>query len=262
MVKKSMWGLGVFILFFIGFMFYIQYDYAKFKEGFKVSREKPNIEDTVAKPDTENTVTEVDIQPIEVGEAPEGNGHFHADGTWHEGTHENVSFVSPEQLTEAVYPRPNYPVKALREFLEKRGHWSAKWIPDFPPDDEEAAQMAYYYMVMIQHTDAGNEYYDGPALIPDRETREMLKRYKYDDTERAFDMYKLSWSILDTPIEDPESFNVHGFDKEAFEKERAERREAEKRSSAEKAIRERAAQEEVERSIEELLRKIDEEENR
>ncbi len=34
------------------------------------------------------------------------------------------------------------PVKALRLQTEERGHWSAKWIPPFPPDDEEAAAIA------------------------------------------------------------------------------------------------------------------------
>ncbi len=35
------------------------------------------------------------------------------------------------------------PVKALRLQAEERGHWSAKWIPPFPPDDVEAAAIAH-----------------------------------------------------------------------------------------------------------------------
>ena len=118
----------------------------------------------------------------------------------------------------------NNPVKDLREYLETKGHWSAKWIPEFPPEDTEAARMAHNYLIMLNHAAAGNEYYDGPALIPARETRETLKHYKKIETPRAYDIYKLSWSILDEPIEFPEIFNIHGFDKAAFDKKRAERK--------------------------------------
>lgn len=111
--------------------------------------------------------------------------------------------------------------------------------------------------------DPNNLYDDGPALIPAIETNDMLKRYKYEETERAYDMYKLSWSILERPpVSNPESFNVHGFDETAFEKERKESLEAAERASEEKTIRKRAFQEKLERSVDQLIKEISEWENR
>ena len=43
------------------------------------------------------------------------------------------------------------PVKALRLQAEERGHWSAEHIPPFPPDDEEAASLAYNVYVQIHY---------------------------------------------------------------------------------------------------------------
>ena len=38
------------------------------------------------------------------------------------------------------------PVKALRLQAEERGHVNAKWIPPFPPDDQEAQAFAPKYI--------------------------------------------------------------------------------------------------------------------
>ncbi len=117
---------------------------------------------------------------------------------------------NPPTDPEMTYPMPDNPVQTLREYLEKRGHWSAQWIPEFPPEDKEAARLAYNYWVMLQHVEAGNMFYDGPAFIPAQETFESRQHYKFMTTQRSFDIYKLSWSMLESPPGNPENFNAMG----------------------------------------------------
>ena len=130
-------------------------------------------------------------------------------------TDEVPNDVQSESTTSAVPtntppPMSNNPVKDLREYLQKKGHWSAKWIPEFPPEDKEAARLAHYYLIMLKHEAAGNEYYDGPALIPEQETFKSLQHYKDMNTQRSFDIYKLSWSVLEYPPGNPETFKFRG----------------------------------------------------
>ena len=106
------------------------------------------------------------VEPLpksEVVEVPEGDtsqgGHFHADGTWHEGPHEApvVSEVPSEvetseataiantsqpamQLTYHAELLKSDPVEALRQQGKERRHWSADYLPDFPADDTEAME--------------------------------------------------------------------------------------------------------------------------
>jgi hypothetical protein len=48
------------------------------------------------------------------------------------------------------------PVEALRLQAEERGHWSAKWIPPFPPDDLEAAEIARTEYLIIYYETIGD----------------------------------------------------------------------------------------------------------
>ena len=112
----------------------------------------------------------------------------------------DTSDDTQQPVVEADYPNPENPVKALREYLEKRGHWSAEYIPDFPPEDTEAARMAQNVLIMIAHRDAGNKFYDGPAEPANREFRQTLEHYKHSMDQRSWDMYKLSWAVLDKPF--------------------------------------------------------------
>lgn len=102
--------------------------------------------------------------------------------------------------TEVVYPNPDNPVQYLREYLEERGHWSAAYIPDFPPEDAEAAALAQNIITMLAHEDAGNELLDGPAEAANREYLQTLEHYRISTDQRSFDLYKLSWAFLDAPL--------------------------------------------------------------
>ena len=236
MRKKMYWGIASLILIIgvVGIYFMLQPDP-------DVEPEKVFIAPSEA--DLKN-MREAREKAREANKPPPGaspNGHWHGD-EWHDESHvpndrlTHKSYPNPSVSnvqTEMIYPMPDDPVSTLREYLEKRGHWSAKWIPEFPPDDEEAARIAYNCWVLIQHEKAGNEYFDGPALIPDREISEMLDYYKYLETPRAYDMYKLSWSVLSKPILYPENFNIYGFDKAKFDAERQARIESERQARLE-----------------------------
>jgi len=99
---------------------------------------------------------------------PQQDGHFHADGTWHEGPHETPSTVESD-TTSFVSPPPrasgmtyhaellaSHPVEALRAQAEERGHWSAAHIPMFSPDDHEAATIARNLYLIIYYQSMGN----------------------------------------------------------------------------------------------------------
>ena len=81
--------------------------------------------------------------------------HYHevpidAPDTWQEEP-TSVAQDAPAVKVSRTYDGPltyhaellkTNPVKALRLQTEERGHWSAKWIPPFPPDDIEAQEFA------------------------------------------------------------------------------------------------------------------------
>ena len=79
-------------------------------------------------------------------------GHYHADGSFHEGTHVEHANDVPEQV---IYPHQElldtHPVEALRQLAEEKGHWSAEFIPPFPADDTEAAELARASYITAYH---------------------------------------------------------------------------------------------------------------
>ena len=84
-------------------------------------------------------------------------GHRHADGTWHEGEHVSQPNVQPIQTAVPVKAYPHqklldtHPVEALRQLATEKGHWSAEFIPPFPPEDREAAELARAVYIMAHH---------------------------------------------------------------------------------------------------------------
>ena len=59
--------------------------------------------------------------------------------------------ISKSPLTYHAELLETYPVEALRLQSEERGHWSAKWIPPFPPENQEAAAIAMSYYLIIYY---------------------------------------------------------------------------------------------------------------
>ena len=203
MNKKLYWGLGVLFLLITGVFVLIlvqqKAELAKYEEDYALPTEK------VADKKTPQNGQEVDTS--------HPNYHVHSDGTPHVGTHDaHAPIAQPIGVsnkmsgTEVTYPMPDNPVKALREYLDKRGHWSAKWIPDFPPDDIEASTLASNVFIMVRHKAAGNAYYDGAALIPNRVVHDFLAEYRSSKKQRSYDLYKLTWGLLDNPLPYPEGF--------------------------------------------------------
>ncbi len=83
-------------------------------------------------------ITIADRQPPP-GASP--HGHWHGD-EWHDALYAPVPKTSAGPLTHHTELLETHPVEALRLQAKERGHWSAKWIPPFPPDDAEAAAIA------------------------------------------------------------------------------------------------------------------------
>ena len=160
-------------------------------------------------------------------------GHFHADGSFHEGPHEEdpsrsdlpkvkPSVEVPKKTSDVPKPQPKKlytgpltfhaellktnPVKALRLQQEERGHWSAEWIPPFPPEDTEAQEFArvrylkvYYWQTFGKKLDTP-EYekeakeYDKASAISNQ-MWDIIISYPYG--ARKYDLLKLSWPSRD-----------------------------------------------------------------
>ena len=192
------------------------------------------------------------VEPLPKSEvkAPEGDtsqgGHFHADGTWHEGAHEPVevpaevdtseatAIADPSQpamqLTYHTELLKSDPVEALRQQGKERGHWSADYPPPFPLDDTEAMEYAraIYDYIYYGHTIPMSEHGESPEFQRaagnyNRMMRTINKRYPLPVTEdemlngdwrvwaRNFDLTMLTWAVIDSPgtsIEDYRNYKM------------------------------------------------------
>ena len=131
-------------------------------------------------------------------------GHRHADGTWHEGAHDTTS-ETPPTVSEKVPGKLTYhkellekhPVEALRQQTIERGHWSAKWIPPFPPDDQEAATFARSEYLIIYYESIGKkgtpEY--KAAIRSSNAGYHAIRAYPRG--ARRSDLMKLTWPAFD-----------------------------------------------------------------
>ena len=222
--KENVWGLAIFIILLGIVAFFFIKSEMKFKAYVK------------------ETASELERykEPLETQE-----GHFHADGTFHHGPHEeDTSGVDlpketppkikpvevpkeethevPKVAPKKVYTGPltfhaellkTNPVKALRLQTEERGHWSAKWIPPFPPDDTEAQEFArviyleVYYIQTYGFEKLGTPEYEEETKEY-RNAREIsmqmfrtIRSYPYG--ARKMDLMKLIWTYNDTPVSYP-----------------------------------------------------------
>ena len=92
------------------------------------------------------------------------------------------------------------PVEALRLQTEERGHWSAKWIPPFPPDDLEAAAFARSRYLSEYYVSIGEG--DSPASEKaSREWNEIFDRLAEAPwNARKYDLMKLAWPAVDYEV--------------------------------------------------------------
>ena len=218
MRKKMYWGIASLILIIgvVGVYFMLQ-------------------PDSDTEPDKRYIVpSEADLeQARKTKQPPPGaspNGHWH-DGKWHEEPHEvpmaqndapiapPVKVPKPEKptydspLTDHAKLLETHPVEALRLQTEERGHWSAQWIPPFPPDDQEAAEIAKAVYVWIDYYKIkGNSDKDPrpPEIIHADQVLYNLNRTFYEQLSldllpnpRMNDILKLRWARSDRPVNRP-----------------------------------------------------------
>ncbi len=195
------------------------------------------------------TVYKVDGEPIADNAenkpprpAKEGyKWEWHGDH-WHEIQVAQTADDAPVQQVPVVDPAPvlqykgpltfheellkTNPVEALRKQTEERGHWSAEWIPPFPPDDTEAQEFARvqylrkYYIQNYGEKLETPEYekeakaFDEARAIYDR-MYPIIMSYPYG--ARQMDLMKLTWpSLSDTVSVSDSHGNIGGHPSEYF----------------------------------------------
>ena len=122
----------------------------------------------------------------------------HEDDTVHNLSVSQVSQTYNGPLTYHAELLETNPVKALRLQAEERGHWSAQWIPPFPPDDQEAADFArsrylYIYYKSIRETGTP-EFLQLEIEIVSQQ--DVIRAYP-KVSARGSDLLRLGWSTLD-----------------------------------------------------------------
>ena len=98
------------------------------------------------------------------------------------------------------------PLEALRLQCEERGHWSAKWIAEFPADDQEAQAFArtvylcMYYDTLYRTT--------GEIPISDAEYKRLGDEYSSQLSDlanrtdyRSLALMRISWPFLSQDAE-------------------------------------------------------------
>ena len=144
-----------------------------------------------------------------VVEQPPQDGQFHADGTFHAEPHAPVEIagtVDSSEATAAVDPSQpamaltyhaellkSDPVEALRQQGKERGHWSADYLPDFPPDDMEAMEIARaeYHYIYYGHTIPMSEH----GKSPEFQRAAGENRRLYDAINERYPMTSSEWDV-------------------------------------------------------------------
>ena len=202
MIRKKYWGLAALVIILIAASSFVYWQWLSVQQlKDQLAREAKQLEEY------QKMVTENNLPPAAPGKkwVPHDD-HFHevsidAPDTWQEewiDTQEQSEGVEPS--VEVDYPNPDNPVQALREYAKKRGHWSAEYIPDFPPEDTEAAQVARNILIIEAHINAGNKTLYGPAEVASNENIQTFERYSLSTEQRRFDLKKLTWVRLDAPL--------------------------------------------------------------
>jgi len=184
---------------------------------------------------TQKLIKKIDEQ------SPFNNSH-HSHEHLHNEPHLPIASPSPVnfddviQDTEVIYPHQelldSHPVAALRAQAKDSGHWSAKYIPPFPPDDTEANEFARNIYIFNHynrdpgHTSASNAWkalmelqIDSGIYIegnegPGGSRSARLNRYP---TPRQDDLVRLTHTYYDTPPYRHEYIMNSTFEWEEFE---------------------------------------------
>lgn len=147
MRSKVYWGLGVLIVLFIGtFVLVMVNEYAenqqleadanKAQEKADQINQEKNVKDNPPQVVEVSDVNPPDKPVVKIAEEP---------------TEQEVPKRQHGELPDHAKLLETDPAKALKLQSEARGHWSAEWIPPFPPDDLEAAEIAKAVYVWVDY---------------------------------------------------------------------------------------------------------------
>ena len=161
MNNKFYWGLGILIVLLIG-----AFSFVLVNEQSKIRQLETDLADVQKKLEVHNkaanTPKVVDISDVKPPPAEPGFKWVRHGDHW-----DKIPVGQREKIVEPVKPMytgpltyheellETNPVKALRLQAEERGHWSAKWIPPFPPENQEAAAIAKSYYLIIYYRSTG-----------------------------------------------------------------------------------------------------------
>ena len=229
MSKQLQWAIGGLALLIVGsvaLQIYLYVDKQRFKE--EHTSPEPKTETESEQPPEQVQVPEVDNRP-----PPPDDGREYV---WH-GDHwdpvdsphaptlqtpfvveKGKTYDGPLKYDEGLFK--TNPVKALTVELEARGHWAAKYIPPFPPDDLEAQELARYeYMISFMDIQDGRKLWDLVNKKMDlwRSIDEKYGRF----SARAYDIARLTWPSLSSSYR-PADFEINGFPSEYFQTRRSE----------------------------------------
>ena len=195
MSKQMKWGLATLILLLgIAAVFLFIDQNAELQQLEKETAESDKLRQEHNKPQ-ETPVAVKELPPVVPPNEHPSGPHQHEDDKVH---NPSVSQTYTGPLTYHAELLETNPVKALRLQSEERGHWSTKWIPPFPPNDQEAADFArsrylYIYYKSIGETDTP-EYLQLEIEINSQ--LDVIRAYP-KVSARGSDLLRLGWSTLD-----------------------------------------------------------------
>ena len=191
MKKQMKWGLATLLLLLgIAAVFIFLDQNAELRQLEKETAESDKLRQERNKPQ-ETPVAVEELPPVVPPNEHPSGPHQHEDDKVHNHS-PIVSQTYTGPLTYHAELLETNPVKALRLQAEERGHWSAKWIPPFPPDDTEAQEFAKATYNFI--------YFDeGPEFSEASHTYSQMQRtiMSYPYGARSSDLMKLTWPVID-----------------------------------------------------------------
>ena len=220
MDRKLYWGIAALVVVLIaagGFMYWQWSQVQQLKE--EVAQDKKLLEEE-NKPVAEN-----ELPPADPGKkwVPHGD-HFHQvpiDAPHTVPIAIEVPAYQPPAiptydgpLTDHVKLIETHPVQALRLQAQERGHWSALWIPPFPADDQEAAEIAKAVYVWIDYYEIKGHSDKDPRPPEIQHAEQLLHNLNekfYEEAAstrradpRTCDLLKIRWARRDQPVVRPE----------------------------------------------------------
>ena len=213
MYRKLYWGLGVFLVLFIGFFVFVMVkNQSENRELMDQLAEMEKL--TVQIKEREAVKNEPPVAKEGYKMVPHGD-HWHevpidAPDVWpSEQVDVSVPILVPKAPIEYTGPLTfhaellkSHPVEAVRQQAIERGHWSADHIPPFQPDDLVAAEIArklylYRYYRWTGQTDSPD--FDGHRIARTEIIDSLTDWYRSEsnktpwDIARNHDLWKLVW---------------------------------------------------------------------